>query len=28
MKTCALYNPDDIKGREGRGPRNLIGLDP
>jgi MerR family redox-sensitive transcriptional activator SoxR len=28
MKTCALYNPDDIKGREGSGPRNLIGLDP
>ncbi len=23
LKSCALYNPDDIKGREGTGPRNL-----
>ena len=23
MKTCALYNPADIKGKEGTGPRNL-----
>ncbi|MBQ2263067.1 MAG: redox-sensitive transcriptional activator SoxR [Loktanella sp.] len=24
LKSCALYNPGDIKGREGAGPRNLI----
>ncbi|MFQ1700898.1 redox-sensitive transcriptional activator SoxR [Loktanella agnita] len=23
LKTCALYNPADIKGKEGPGPRNL-----
>ena len=26
MKSCALYNPRDIKGREGSGPRNLTAL--
>lgn len=24
LKTCALYNPDDIKGRNGPGPQNLM----
>lgn len=24
LKTCALHNPGDIKGREGPGPRNLM----
>jgi len=24
LKTCALYNPADIKGAEGPGPRNLV----
>ena len=23
LKSCALYNPDDIKSKEGTGPRNL-----
>ena len=26
LKTCALYNPGDVKGREGPGPRNLRGV--
>lgn len=26
LKSCALYNPDDIKARDGAGPRNLMGL--
>ncbi|WP_341365650.1 redox-sensitive transcriptional activator SoxR [Yoonia sp. BS5-3] len=26
LKSCALYNPSDIKGREGSGPRNLSGI--
>jgi len=26
LKSCALYNPDDIKGRDGSGPQNLMGL--
>lgn len=26
LKSCALYNPDDIKAREGSGPRNLYGI--
>ena len=25
LKTCALYNPGDIKGQDGPGPRNLMG---
>jgi len=24
LKSCALYNPDDAKGAEGAGPRNII----
>lgn len=28
LSTCALYNPDDIKGQEGTGPRNLLGMTP
>ena len=28
LKSCALYNPADIKGAEGAGPRNLTALDP
>ncbi len=27
LKTCALYNPADIKGKDGSGPRNLVGMD-
>jgi MerR family redox-sensitive transcriptional activator SoxR len=26
LDTCALYNPDDIKAREGAGPRNLVAI--
>lgn len=26
LKSCALYNPDDMKGRDGPGPRNLKGM--
>ncbi len=26
LKTCALYNPDDMKASEGTGPRNLTGV--
>ena len=26
LKSCALYNPADIKGRDGPGPRNLTAL--
>ncbi len=26
LKTCALYNPADIKGADGPGPRNLTGI--
>jgi len=25
MKVCALYNPDDLAGADGPGPRYLIG---
>ncbi len=25
LKACKLYNPDDIKGQDGPGPRNLVG---
>ena len=27
LQSCALYNPQDVKGRNGTGPRNLTGLD-
>ncbi|MDX8353434.1 redox-sensitive transcriptional activator SoxR [Cognatiyoonia sp. IB215182] len=26
LKSCALYNPADIKGKDGKGPRNLTRL--
>lgn len=26
LQSCALYNPKDIKGRDGKGPRNLTWL--
>lgn len=26
LQSCALYNPQDVKGRSGTGPRNLTGL--
>ncbi|MDP5084821.1 MAG: redox-sensitive transcriptional activator SoxR [Yoonia sp.] len=28
LKSCALYNPADIKGQDGSGPRNLSGQRP
>lgn len=28
LKSCALYNPADIKGQDGTGPRNLTALSP
>jgi MerR family redox-sensitive transcriptional activator SoxR len=27
LQSCALYNPRDVKGADGTGPRNLTGLD-
>ena len=26
LSNCALYNPEDVKGQEGTGPRNLFGM--
>lgn len=28
LKSCALYNPADIRGEQGPGPRNLTGVTP